>query len=160
MSLTNLASIRGQRARSVGASARRGRRGGGDDDNDNSDLDNGSRGTINNRGGPRPGVSNEGGGSGGSGMRSGGSGVSNPNGGSGSFGDVGGGPATSGGSHPSGDKIKLADLLKSVERLTGEENFSQWKDWIADVAYARGWPNRYFDNCWLRHGMTSVTTQT
>ena len=43
------------------------------------------------------------------------------------------------------ETFKLADLLKGIEKLTGEENFDSWYECIMDLQYGRGWPDSYFD---------------
>ena len=43
------------------------------------------------------------------------------------------------------ETFKLADLLKGIEQLTGEENFDAWYETIMDLQYGRGWPMHYFD---------------
>ena len=43
------------------------------------------------------------------------------------------------------DNFKLVDLLRMSEKLSGEDNFDSWYEWIQDVRYARAWPDYYFD---------------
>ena len=56
------------------------------------------------------------------------------------------------------DNFKLVDLLRMSEKLSGEDNFDSWYEWIQDVRYARAWPDYYFDQR-LDHGMENQIIQ-
>ena len=43
------------------------------------------------------------------------------------------------------DAFKLNDLLRGLEKLSGEDNFDEWNDGIKNIQYGRGWPDRFFD---------------